>query len=63
MRYKYKTQQDNQDNTVRPDHEEIPPYDEFECTHKDAFYKKGILTCKDCGCQYNETTLEWEDQC
>jgi hypothetical protein len=36
------------------------PYEDDECRHNRRFDNRGVLTCKDCGATYNESTLEWE---
>jgi hypothetical protein len=35
------------------------PYEPGECRHTNRFDNNGVLTCKNCGMIYNETTLEW----
>lgn len=39
------------------------PYDDLECRHNRRKEIKGVITCLDCCYIYNETTLEWEENC
>jgi hypothetical protein len=41
------------------DSDRLHPYKDRECHHTQRFDNRGILTCKDCGAMYDETTLTW----
>ena len=38
----------------------VQPYEENECRHDRRFDRKGVLTCQDCGAEYDGKSCAWK---